>query len=54
MAINLDTIKSFVPIVLPIIKGIIGKTNSKIDDAALQLVIAILEELVFKADIDGE
>jgi len=53
MAINLETLKPFIPVVLPIVKGIVGKTGSRIDDAALTLIIVILEDY-FKIDIDPE
>ena len=49
----LDKIKPFIPVIIPILEGIVAKTDNKIDDAALKLVIAILEEIL-KMDLDGE
>ena len=47
----LDKILPFLPIVLPIIRGVVNKTENKVDEHALNLMIAILEEIT-KVDID--
>ena len=47
----LDKILPFLPVVLPIIRGIVDKTENKIDEHALNLLIAIIEEIT-NVDID--